>query len=351
MMEMTPINILFFSDTHLGFDFPLKPRVKRRRRGQDFFSNYHHILEIGQAKKIDLIIHGGDVFFRSKVPPAIIDAAYEPLLKIANAGIPVYLVPGNHERSKLPEHLWLSHKNIHVFDKPKIYRLKVGEVSIALSGFPFTRNVKRNFQTLLAQTNYHNHNADIHFLCLHQTFEGAKVGPTDFTFKSGADNIPGGEIPACFTAILSGHIHRGQHLTHTLDLQPLPVPVIYSGSIERTSFAERLEDKYFVILKVQPGIKKFVPIIDYHQLPTRPMVMIEFPTQGLCSNEIRKILKAEISLLDPDSIVRIKFKGLNADQVQKTISASYLRSISPLVMNISLPNQWNSNNKRSKSIK
>jgi hypothetical protein len=32
------IRVLLMADTHLGFDLPLRPRIKRRRRGPDFKS-------------------------------------------------------------------------------------------------------------------------------------------------------------------------------------------------------------------------------------------------------------------------------------------------------------------------
>jgi DNA repair exonuclease SbcCD nuclease subunit len=31
-----------------------------------------------------------------------VQMAMEPLVKVANHGVPVYIVPGNHERSKIP---------------------------------------------------------------------------------------------------------------------------------------------------------------------------------------------------------------------------------------------------------
>jgi hypothetical protein len=34
--ESYSIPILFVADTHLGFDLPFRPRIKRRRRGIDF---------------------------------------------------------------------------------------------------------------------------------------------------------------------------------------------------------------------------------------------------------------------------------------------------------------------------
>jgi len=345
-MTDNDIKILFFSDSHLGFDFPVRPRVQRRRRGHDFFANYHRILRFAQTNQVDLIIHGGDVFFRSKIPPSIIDKALEPLAEVANAGIPVYLVPGNHERSKLPGHLWLAHSNIHVFDRPKTYRQKVGSISIAISGFPFVRKIKRKFRTLLQQTNYQNNKTDIHFLCLHQTFEGAQVGPSDFTFKISPDNIPPSEIPDGFTVILAGHIHRGQQLTQTLDKQPIAAPIVYSGSIERTSFAERFEEKYFVVINIQPGLKKLKPSIKFHRLPTRPMVKIEIPTWGKSLQDIKDLIGERISSLTPDSIVRVQLTGSNADSFRKSLSASFLRSVSPSTMNVSLGYDWKIVNQR-----
>jgi len=183
-MAHSPIKILFFADTHLGFDLPLHPRDQRRRRGDDFFSNYHLILETALARQVDMVIHGGDLFFRSKIPPAIVDRAYDPLAEVAQAGIPVYVVPGNHERSRLPAHLWLGHSQIHVFSRPTTFTRQVGETTITLSGFPFTRWVKGRFQDLLAQAGYAQHKGEIHLLCLHQTFEGATVGAHHFTFKA-----------------------------------------------------------------------------------------------------------------------------------------------------------------------
>jgi len=335
-----PIKILFFADTHLGFDLPLQPRIQRRRRGDDFFANYHHILTVAQAEKVDLVIHGGDLFFRSKLSPWIVDKTFNPLVDVANAGIPIYLVPGNHERSKLPGHLWLAHSNIHVFDKPKTFHHEVGGFTIALSGFPFTRKVKTRFHTLLAQTSYKENNAGIRFLCLHQTFEGAKVGPGDFTFRTGVDNIPGSEIPEGFSAVLSGHIHRGQTLTHTLAQLPLSAPVIYPGSIERTSFAERFEEKHYVLIKIFPSVRKPQLVIEFHPLPTRPMVKIKIPTQNNDFEGVKILIQKRICTLAPDSIVRIQLTGPKVFEFTRLLSAIMLRSLAPPTMNISLVNVW-----------
>jgi DNA repair exonuclease SbcCD nuclease subunit len=86
------VKLFFFSDTHLGFDLPLKPRLNIRRRGDDFFRNTENILKQAVAQKADLIIHGGDLFFRSKIPAPIIDRVYELLFRYPMVHILGYLL-------------------------------------------------------------------------------------------------------------------------------------------------------------------------------------------------------------------------------------------------------------------
>lgn len=330
-----PITILFLADTHLGFDLPVRPRIERRRRGDDFFANYRLLLNLALEKRVDLVVHGGDVFFRSRVPPSIVDRTLQPLLEVAGAGIPIYLVPGNHERSRLPGHLWWSHPNLHIFDRPKTFVQEVGDVSIALSGFPFARRVKDNFLELLEQTRYREVQADVHYLCLHQTFEGASVGPSDFTFRTSPDNIPPLAVPHRFSAVLSGHIHRAQQLNRSLDGQPLRVPVIYPGSIERTAFAERFEEKFYVFIKLVHGPKGLSQTIEFHQLPSRPMVRIEIPTRDQTLAEVQASVRARLGKLDPHAVARIQFTGPDAEAIRGSFTAADLRALAPESMNVS----------------
>jgi DNA repair exonuclease SbcCD nuclease subunit len=329
------IKIVLFGDSHLGYDLPIHPRIQRRRRGEDFFANYQFILDFARRNKVDLVIHSGDLFYRSKVPSLIVDRAYESLFQVASRGIPIYIVPGNHERSRLPEHLYLAHDNIRVFDRPTTYTQQVGQQRIALSGFPFTREVKREFPRLLRQTGWEETQAEVHFLCTHQTFEGAQVGPVDFTFREGPDNIPPEWVPDQFTAVLSGHIHRAQQLTKTLSGEQLTAPVIYPGSIERTSVAERFEAKSFKMIHLWWEKGKYFQEVETHPLPTRPMVKVTVPVEDFPPDQVLVHIQGQLSLLKQDAVVRVELTGQRAEQVQRSISASSLRSCAPGSMNIS----------------
>lgn len=95
------IKVLLLADTHLGFDLPSRPRVDRRRRGPDFFACTRRALEPALAGEVDLVVHGGDLLFRSKVRPGLVAQALEPLLELAADGQPGGRVVG-HAFHELP---------------------------------------------------------------------------------------------------------------------------------------------------------------------------------------------------------------------------------------------------------
>ncbi|MBC8461171.1 MAG: metallophosphoesterase [Deltaproteobacteria bacterium] len=80
------IRILFIADSHLGFDLPFRPRVVRQRRGSDFFNNFERALLPALNGSVDCVVHGGDLFYRSKVPARLVTMAFEPLKRVADKG-------------------------------------------------------------------------------------------------------------------------------------------------------------------------------------------------------------------------------------------------------------------------
>ncbi|MBN2829723.1 MAG: metallophosphoesterase [Candidatus Cloacimonetes bacterium] len=314
---MKPIKILFFSDTHLGFDYPLNPRVEKRRRGFDFFQHFRNILNTAIREEYDLVIHGGDLFFRSKIPINIIDMVYLDLFDFAKAGIPIFIVPGNHERSKLPDSLLISLPEINIYDKPMTYTLEIQGKKICLSGFPFVKgNIRNSFPEILRKTNYTEQKGDLNLLIVHHPLDGASVGPVNFTFRGREDTINPSEIPAQFHAVLAGHIHRRQ--IHEYN----GTPIIFSGSIEKTSFAEMNETKGYVKLTFDDMLH-----YEFVDIPTRPMHIITIPWE-IEQNDVIPYLLDEISLLDRNSIIRINMNG------KKHIPENRLRQLIPPTINI-----------------
>tara|TARA_Y100000310_G_scaffold58210_1_gene53490 strand:- start:6096 stop:7160 length:1065 start_codon:yes stop_codon:yes gene_type:complete len=330
------IRILLLADTHLGYDFPVRPRVERRRRGPDFFNNFQRVLDHAARTKPDMVIHGGDFFFRARVPPKIIDMSYEMLYKFAQTGIPTLIVPGNHERSRLPPSIWLGHPNIHVFDRPRTYIVETANGAVALAGFPFVRgDLREQLGPVIAETGWSGISADVKLLCMHQAIAGAQVGTSNYTFRTAKDVVQMADIPPEFDAVLAGHIHRAQVLKRPRTNGDMPV--IYPGSTERTSFAERYEPKGFYEIDIvnEHGDDRRTVEARFHELPTRPMVDVAI--DGIVSPDLLSIFLRERSAgLDADAIVRITCENELDEPILSRLTASFLRSVFPATMSVQL---------------
>jgi exonuclease SbcD len=331
------IRILFIADTHLGFDLPFRPRVVRRRRGPDFFNNFERALVPALNGSVDCVVHGGDLLYRSKVPARLVTMAFEPLKRVADKGTPVYLVPGNHERSAIPYRLLAAHSNIHVLDRPKTFSLKIDGFHLAVSGFPYVRSqIRKNFPKILEQTGWKQTQADGHILCIHHCLEGATVGPQNYMFRYNEDVIKANDIPTGLTAILAGHIHRFQVLTKDLRGKPIAAPVFYPGSIERTSFAERDEKKGYLTLDIDASgpLKGSLKNWTFHELPTRSMRQVELQADNLGDADLQLLIRNTLEKLPEDSVVKIKIHGDVHKDSYSAVTAASLRSLSPPTMNV-----------------
>jgi DNA repair exonuclease SbcCD nuclease subunit len=331
------IRLLLLADTHLGFDLPVNPRINRRRRGHDFLANYAAALQPALDGNVDLVVHGGDVFNRSRPVSSVVWQAFEPLTRVAEKGVPVYVVPGNHERGRIPHLRFAHHPGIHVFDRPRTFVADVRGVRVAVAGFPSERHdVRTRFVDLVSGTDHHAVDADVRLLCLHQCVEGATVGPANFTFTTAADVIRGNDIPSGFAAVLSGHIHRHQVLTTDLRGDSLPAPVLYPGSIERTSIAEADEDKGFMIVELTCHDSLVEVDWCFHKLPARPLVRHDLQLDGLEAGQVESALRSIVANVPVDAVVSIRLTGAMSEPVSRVLSAGFLRSLAPTTMNLDL---------------
>jgi exonuclease SbcD len=330
------VRALLLADTHLGFDLPAQPRVQRRRRGHDFFANYERALAPALSGEVDLVVHGGDVLHRARVPTTLVYQAFEPLKRVAGAGVPVFVVLGNHERSRLPHARFAAHHRIHLFDRPRSFTLEVRGIRLRLAGFPYEhRGIRGRFHSVLGATEWRDEPADVRVLCMHQCVDGATVGPSDFTFRDAPDVIRGRDLPSAFAAVFSGHIHRHQVLGADLRGRPLAAPVLYPGSIERTSIAEKDEPKGYMLVDLELGSADSgagrVGAWSFKELPARPMLVheIEAGADGI-EARIRRIINDAPS----DAIVRLRVRGRVGPKAMQVLAAGNLRAMALPTMNI-----------------
>ncbi|MEO9852424.1 MAG: DNA repair exonuclease [Reichenbachiella sp.] len=326
-MSAEATSILLFSDTHIGFDHaPNNKPGKNRRRGPDFFQNFKYVIDKAIELKVDYLIHCGDVFEKQSVPTFLVDQTYAEFLRIANAGIKLVIVPGNHERSVLPPSLFLNHDNIYIFDSPQTFSFP----DLSVSGFPYYRGDIRSLfpsykEEIESQLNPENFN----LLCVHHAIDGVKAGFNFFEFRNRKDTLDINDLPGQFDLILSGHIHKHQIL-NTTNSKGDSVPIIYSGSTERTMFDEIEEVKGCHTFKVEG--KKFKH--QFHPITTRSMHRIDLKSKSIQVEQVADFLVEQIANFDRDSIVqliaeeeailyelsRLKTNGFFANTMNITIS-------------------------------
>jgi DNA repair exonuclease SbcCD nuclease subunit len=207
--------------------------------------------------------------------------------------------------------------------------------TLALSGFPAIRGSARDlFAARVEETGWRQAAADARLLCMHEVVEGAQVGDTNYTFRSGPQVVRGEDVPGDFGAVLSGHIHRAQVLRRDLEGRPLAAPVVYPGAIERTAFVERLEAKGYIQLTIDLDgpARGQVSALDFVRLPVRPMVHLVLDVGGLQGGSLEAHVQERLAGLETNAIVRIQVRGRGADSARLTLTAARLRALAPPTM-------------------
>lgn len=322
------LTVLFFSDTHLGFDYTIHPRINVNRRGEDFYNNFKLVVKHALELKPDLVVHGGDYFYRSQLPEDIVGRGYQELIPLLNAGIPTYILPGNHERATLPDSPLFRHDKLFLFDRPREYVSNVQNTRVVLRGFPYVgRGINHEFAALSAFEDK-DQNA-LRLLCVHELIEGSRVGPVNHMFRSGPDVLGMNRLPYrrdC-AAVLAGHVHRSQILRF-----PGRSPVIYPGSTERTSFAEQREEKGFFVLHFDKPHGVWRVETEFIPLPARPMEELVFNYKS--EKNMAADIKHRLEALPANAVVVFACSVDMPMKLRNMLSLAYVRSLAPATMNV-----------------
>jgi DNA repair exonuclease SbcCD nuclease subunit len=215
--------------------------------------------------------------------------------------------------------------------------MEFGGTRLALAGFPYCREgVRSKFRELVAATRWTEERADVHLLCVHHCFEGATVGSHNYTFRNGKDVVRARDVPAEFAAVITGHIHRAQVLQRDLRGMSLDTPILYPGAVERTSFAERNEEKgYFLLQLKNAGLADDVALEwEFRRLPTRPMLLRELSAGGLTRDELDGTLLDLLRKLPRDAVVQIRIHGSLSADARTSLTARHIRAMAPATMNV-----------------
>ena len=161
--------------------------------------------------------------------------------------------------------------------------------------------------------------------------------------------IPLSILPDNATAILCGHIHREQILKKEFKVTSFyPVkspkapngnrfflPVIYPGSLERTSFSEITETKGFYHLIFAEHSEGFWRLKHTHfiPLPTRPMINISINMEDSKQKVETELIK-KIKNIDKNSIVRLSLNYPTFDSNPISLTTKRIRELLPPTITI-----------------
>ena len=265
------MRVLHLTDTHLGAHLGVLGHEPLWHRSQDHERAMARALEPALTGQVDLVVHSGDVFQRSRPPPAARAAAVR-LLQSAARVVPVVVMPGNHDRHGLRGSIPNGLPGLHVVDAPA--RFEFGGVALAF--VPFRGDAEHWAASARKAV---GPGADA--IVAHQAFDGARV--PGLTFRAGRqrDTVAERQIPRGVPHVLCGHIHPRQVSRFERST------VVYPGSTERTSFTEAPQTKGYAIWEWGRTVRwRFV------DLPTRPMVVLRE--------------EGDLARVEPGSLVRVQ---------------------------------------------
>ena len=318
------------ADTHLGFEVirtAPSDGAGRKRRAQSVFENFLKVLEHALTIEADLFIHSGDLFNKYYIPQEKLDELISPVTALTKAGMPLVIIPGNHERSEFPFDLFHGIPGIYVLDRPKSLILTLGGYEVGLAGFPFIReDSRRTFLKALEETEYADLRSDFNILVTHQAFDEALVGPVGYRFKAGRpDTVSRSTVPLDFEYIAAGHIHRYQILPHPLRPR---LSFVYPGSTQRMSFAEADEEKGFVEGEVvNDRIEtRFVPLSAWD------MEIVEIEAAGRSPDDVEKAIRDQFWRFSEDLVIRFNLVGGSAAGDYPEVDFHRLRKEMPAVL-------------------
>jgi len=270
------VKILHTADLHIGVELygRYDPATGASTRLQDFVDALDRAVDYAIREKVDLFLFAGDAYKTRDPTPTQQRAFALRLRRLIEAGVPVFLLTGNHD---MPNALGratsldifgsLPLANLYVASRPGTQFVETRSGPLQVVAVPWlTRSI------LLSKEELKNKSIDEMnrellerlelfldeavstldpaipaVLTLHGSVAGAVFGSERSTMLGTDPLIPKSLVanPA-FAYVALGHIHKHQQVTD------IP-PVVYSGGVERIDFGEERDSKGFVVVDIEPA--------------------------------------------------------------------------------------------------
>jgi exonuclease SbcD len=272
------MKLLHFADAHIDMANYGRhdPQTGLPLRVLDFLKSLDTIVDAAVSEKVDMVIFAGDAYKDRSPAPTFQREWGRRIIRLSQAGIPTFLLVGNHDMSPATGRAHAIHEfdtlqipHVRVLQKPGF--LSADELGLPVQMIAIPYISRSGFMAALEVSGVDRNevyseiekrltdlmmgwleNADPGLpviLTAHASVQGASYG-SERTVMLGADFV----LPASLVKdprldyVALGHIHKPQDLN-----EGHHPPVIYPGSIERVDFGEARDDKFYVIVDVAKG--------------------------------------------------------------------------------------------------
>jgi len=332
------MRILHFADLHIGVENygRVDPETGLSTRLIDFLAALDEVVEYALTQDVDLVLLAGDAY-KSRDPNQTQQRELaQRLAKLSSAGIPVFLLVGNHD---LPHAVGrataieifntLQVPNLHVGDQIQTYPVETPKGPLQIVALPWPRRsrlltredtrglsidqINERVQDLLTQgVKLAADRLDPGvpaILTGHLTVSGATLG-SERSMMLGQDHVllPSNLQLPVFDYIALGHIHKHQILREN----PM---MVYAGSLQRVDFGEEGETKGFCVVELDPGRMQGMRLVDFRFQPVqaRNFVTVDVRMPEGSEDPTQEVIHAVLRHNVADSIVRVRI-SLTAEQ-------------------------------------
>ncbi|MEM1041297.1 MAG: exonuclease SbcCD subunit D [Bacteroidota bacterium] len=331
------MKLLHTADIHLGYETHgrLNPETGLNSRLHDFERSFRFMAERAVAEDVDLFLFCGDAYRTADPTPTQQKLFAECLRPVAEAGVPIVMVVGNHDHpvsfgkaSSVDIFGYLT-GNVRIYRKPTVDRVETKAGPLQLIALPWPirsillskethrkktpEEVRTFIEELYAgfvqQAATELDPALPAVVAGHFTVQGAEVGGSERTsliahepkFTVGQLAQPGVDYVAL------GHIHKYQDRNREAYERGDGPPVVYPSSLERISFKEHDADKGFVLVEIGAEGPKKKTTYTFVPTPARRFVPIEADARAAA--DPTGAIVGRIKLADVrEAVVRVRYR-------------------------------------------
>lgn len=331
------MKLLHTADIHLGYETHgrLDPETGLNTRLHDFARSFRFMAERAVEEDVDLFLFCGDAYRTADPTPTQQKIFAECLEPVAEAGIPIAMVVGNHDhpvsfgKASSVDIFGHLRGEVRVYRRPVVDRIetKAGPLqlialpwpirSVLLSKEEHRRKSSEEVRTFIEEMYAEFVRAAAReldpalpaVLAAHLTVQGAEVSGSERTsliahepkFTVAQLAQPGIDYVAL------GHIHKFQDRNREAFERGEGPPVVYASSIERISFKEHDAEKGFVLVEITKENGKKRTSYTFVETPARVFLPLEVDARE-AEDPTGRIVGA-IRLHDVrEAVVRVRYR-------------------------------------------